>query len=76
MYNFEEIKNVVKQYKNSDYQIFNTRNLVGDRMKEIYNKDGVKILECRYYSYLEVLGLSEKDFDSLCDKEDFHRIKI
>ena len=76
MYNFEEIKNVIEQYKSSDYQIFNTRNIVGDPMKEIYNKDGILILECEDCGYLEVFGLSEKDFDSLCDKEDFHRIKI
>ena len=76
MYNFEEIKNVVEQYKDSNYQIFNTMNLVGDSTEEIYNKDGVLIFECEYYGYLEVFGLSEKDFDLLCDKEDFHRIKI
>lgn len=46
-------------------QMFNTRNLVGDPMYTIYNKDGLVVDYCSRYEYIEVFGLSIKDFDRL-----------
>ena len=45
--------------------IYNTRNLVGDAMYTIYEKDGLVIDICYYYSYFEVFGLSDEEFEEL-----------
>lgn len=46
-------------------QMFNTRNVVGDRMVRIYDKHGVQIDYCRNYDYIEVFGLAETEFIEL-----------
>ena len=46
-------------------QMFNTRSLAGDPMYTIYKKDGLVVEYCSIYEYIEVFGLSIKDFDRL-----------
>ena len=59
-------KRVIKEhYKDYDCGIFNTHNICGDHMWTIYEDDSITILGCYYYSYFEVFGLSEDDFDKL-----------
>lgn len=48
-----------------DCGIFNTRNIVGDHMETVYEKDGVKIDVCNSYSYLEVFGLTCDEYNEL-----------
>lgn len=53
------------KYKNFDCGIFNTCNIAGDPMVTIYEDDSLVILGCYNYSYFEVFGLSEDDFNKL-----------
>ena len=46
-------------------QMFNIKNWVGDPMYTIYKKDGIVVEYCSRYEYIEVFGLSIKEFDRL-----------
>lgn len=46
-------------------QMFDTRNLVGDPMSNIYLEDGIKVDYCYYYEYIEIFGLSEEEFEKV-----------
>lgn len=59
----KELKRFLQDYKGT--QVFNTRNLDGDNMKNIYNQDGIEVDYCEDYDYLEIFGLSQKEFNSL-----------
>ena len=65
MYNFKEIKEFLKKYEEQGYQIYDSRNTVGDSMETVYNKDGVTIDECSYYGYVEIFGITKDEYDSL-----------
>lgn len=76
--NLEKAKEIVNTYYSSAaYGIFNSRNIVGDVMDTIYEGEGLVIDVCYGYSYFEVFGLSDVEFeeleryyDSLSRKED------
>jgi hypothetical protein len=62
----EKAKEIIKEnYKYFDCGIFNTRNLVGDDIGTLYNEDGLRIDACWNYSYFEVFGLSDEEFEEL-----------
>jgi hypothetical protein len=62
----EIAKKVIKEnYKDADCGIFDCRNLVGDSMTTIYDEDGLQIDICYWYSYFEVFGLTDKEFEEL-----------
>lgn len=44
-------------------QIFNTKNVVGDKMETIYNDGTVKIDFCSHWGYIEIFGLSGRDYE-------------
>ena len=50
--------------------IFNTRNIAGDPMATLYEKDGLCIDICYGYEYFEVFGLTEEEFSEL---EEFYQ---
>lgn len=57
-------KEVIKEYyMNAPYGIFNSRNIVGDSMKTIYNNNGLVVDMCS--GELEVFGLSDEEFKEL-----------
>lgn len=59
-------KSIIREnYNKAEHGIFNTRNIVGDTMVNIYNKEGLRIDICPRYSYFEVFGLSEEEFENL-----------
>lgn len=71
MTNVAKCKKVIKN--NIEYAlfgIFDCRNVVGDQMETIYDKDGVKIDICRYWGYFEVFGLTDEEF---AEVESFYR---
>lgn len=47
-------------------QIFSDRNIAGDHMENIYADNGVYIDICREYGYIEVFGLNDKEYKTLC----------
>ena len=67
----EKAKEIIKEnYKYADCGIFNTRNIAGDSMETIYEEwygddDVLTIDICYGWSYFEVFGLSEEEFDEL-----------
>ena len=67
MYNFEEVKDFIKKkkYQDKKWQVYNTGSIMPDPRKQVYNKDGVKILECSYYGYIEIFGITQEEYDSL-----------
>ena len=66
MNNLEIAKNIIKEhYNKARCGLFDNRNCVGDRMSNIYNKNGLIIDICYDWEYFEVLGLSEEDFEEL-----------
>lgn len=59
-------KRIIKEnYDTYCCGIFDTHNIAGDDMHTIYKDDSLEIIGCYWYSYLEVFGLSEDDFDEL-----------
>ena len=66
MSNLEKAKEIVKAYyRDADCGIFNIRNFVGDPMNTIYKDRGLTIDICYRYSYFEVFGLNNAEFDEL-----------
>ncbi len=45
--------------------LFSTRNTVGDTVTTIYEDDGISIDLCSHWSYFEVFGLTDKEFEEL-----------
>ena len=50
-------------------QAFNTRNIAGDFTETVYNHDGIIVDWCDYYSYIEIFGLTNKEFEDLIDED-------
>ena len=48
--------------------MFNTRNIVGDKMVSIYDTDGIQIDYCYGYTYIEIFGLTENEFKAVQKK--------
>ena len=62
----EIAKNIIKKnYEDAQCGIFDCRNIVGDSMTTIYDEDGLQIDICYRYSYFEVFGLTDEEFQEL-----------
>lgn len=46
-------------------QMFDTRNIVGDRMVTIYDEDGITVDYCPDYDYIEIFGLTDEQFEEV-----------
>ena len=54
-----EVKKIIKEYYNeASYGLFFNRNNVGDKMINIYNKNGIQIDICYNHGYFEIFGLN------------------
>lgn len=61
----------LKRFLQENYpneQAFNTRNIVGDSMETVYDEDEIIVDYCYYYSYIEIFGLTDEEFEDLIDK--------
>lgn len=66
MSNLDKAKEIIKTfYKIAKCGIFNTPNTAGDYMETIYEGEGLTIDICYYYSYFEVFGLTNVEFEEL-----------
>lgn len=63
----DKVKAFLKELHPEGIQMFNSRNLVGDPMYTIYDKDGISIDECSYYGYIEVFGVTEEEYNELVE---------
>lgn len=62
----EKAKEIIKtHYKDACYGIFNSRNVVGDKMTTIYEDEFLTIDICYRWLYFEVFGLSIAEFEEL-----------
>lgn len=60
----------LKRFLQENYpneQAFNTRNIAGDNMERVYDEDEIIVDYCYYYSYIEIFGLTEEEFEDLID---------
>lgn len=53
-------------------QMFDTRNIVGDSMVTIYDEDGITVDYCHDYSYIEIFGLTDEEFEEVVEKSNGH----
>ena len=66
MSNLEKAKEIVKEnYRDAQCGMFNTRNVVGDAMTNIYDENGLIVDICYDYMYFEVFSLSDNEFVEL-----------
>ena len=63
----DEVKFFLMDIFPNRIQIFNSRNVVGDSMYNIYDKDDIKVDYCHYYEYIEVFGVTEKEYKELTE---------
>ena len=56
-------------------QAFETRNIAGDEMETVYKEDGITVDYCRCYGYLEIFGLTSKEYNSLIKRNSLHNLK-
>lgn len=63
---FEKVKEVIKEnFCFADCGIYNTRNVMGDYMTNIFNGEYFTIDLCFGYSYFEVFGTNADEFKKL-----------
>ena len=66
MTKLEKAKEIIKEhFKDADCGIFDSRISVVNWMTNIYNDNGLAIDICYRYSYFEVFGLSDEEFNDL-----------
>lgn len=58
-----------KHYPN--IQAFNCHGAFGDDVEEVYNQDGIRVLYCYDWNYIEIFGLTNKEFEDLLDPDSF-----
>lgn len=63
MSRLETAKKIIKEHVDTfRWGIFDTRNILGDFMRTIFNEDGLTIDVCDDWCYFEVFGLTDEEF--------------
>ena len=63
MSRLDKAKKVIEEYFDSaNCGIFDSQNLLGDPMSNVFSENGLKIDICYRYRYFEVFGLTETEF--------------
>ena len=61
----------VKQFLTTKFpkgiQVFNSRNLVGDYMENIYKADSIVIDWSEHWNYIEIFGVNSEEYQYICD---------
>lgn len=66
MTKLDKAKNIIQKcYGVAECGIFDSRNIIGDPMDNIYDEDGLQIDICFRYEYFEVFGLTDDEFMEL-----------
>lgn len=62
----EKAKEIIKNnIKDAKYGIFNSRNIIGDAMDNLYEDDELTVDICYNWEYFEVFGLTDLEFNEL-----------
>lgn len=68
MSNYEIAAKLVKEhFSSANHGLFDCRNIIGDPMVVLYDDGKFSVEICYSYSYFEVFGLSEEEFQKLSD---------
>ena len=61
------LKKIIKLFYDPKFKggLFNTRNVVGDKMTNIYISENMQLDICYEYDYFEVFGLTDEEFKDL-----------
>ena len=61
------LKKIIKLFYNPvcKGRLFNSRNVVGDKMTNIYKSKNMQLDICYEYDYFEVFGLTDEEFKDL-----------
>ena len=61
------LKKIIKLFYNSKFKggLFNTRNVVGDEMTNLYKSKNMQLDICFDFEYFEVFGLNDEEFKDL-----------
>lgn len=63
---FNDVKQLIKQlYPLADSGLFDTRNIAGDPMENVFCGKYFQLDICHYWSYFEVFGMNDKEFNEL-----------
>ena len=54
--------------KTDRIQMFDCYDIVGDEKECLFSEQGVEILYCHWYSYVEVVGLSSVDYKKIFER--------
>lgn len=60
-----KLKNFLKEVFKKNIQAFTTKNIVGDFMVTIYDKDGIQVDYAPGYGYIEIFGLTDEEYEEL-----------
>lgn len=60
-----KLKKFLKEVFKNRIQAFTTKNLVGDYMETIYNKDEIQVDYAPGYGYIEIFGLTDEEYEEL-----------
>ena len=58
----------LKKFLQENYpniQAYNTKNIAGDYMKNVYDEDNIQVDYAPEYDYIEIFGLSDEEFNLL-----------
>lgn len=62
MNRLDKVKDSIKEnYKYARCGLYFTRNITGDKMRNIYHEDGITIDICLFWAYFEVFGLNKDE---------------
>lgn len=64
----ELIRFLETRFRVGKIQMFDTRNIVGDLMQNIYYKDGIVVDYCSGWHYIEIFGLTYEEFEYVNEK--------
>ena len=59
-----------------EIQAFNVPNIAGDQMDLIYQDGEVEVWHCEYWGYIEIFGLTDKQFESLLHDGHLKKFRI
>lgn len=69
MNKIDKLKKFLNEEFKEKIQAFNTRNIIGDPMCTIYDEDGITVDMCYEWSYIEIFGLTQQQFEDLLEDE-------
>lgn len=62
------LKELLERNEQDKIQMFDCRDIAGDYKESLLDEDNVTILYAPNYNYVEVLGLSEQDYNKIYEK--------